>query len=136
MYERILVGTDGSETANVAVERAIALAQLTGATLNIVTAVSDGEVIKGGDENASSVIVARAAGRAEAAGVKCETHTMRGDPSEVLIDLADQIGADLLVVGNRGMTGVRRFMLGSVPNKVSHHAPCSILIVDTTGKKD
>jgi nucleotide-binding universal stress UspA family protein len=52
----------------------------------------------------------------------------------VLVELAEHLKADLLIVGNRGMTGVRRFMLGSVPNKVAHHAPCSVLIVDTGEK--
>src|SRR4051794_13029521 len=136
MYERIVVGTDGSETANVAVDTAINLARLCGAKVNIVTATSDADIMKGGGETQSAVVVARAAAAAERSGVQCETHAVRGDAAEVLIDMAEQVGADLLVVGNKGMAGVRRFMLGNVPNKVTHHAPCSILIVDTTGKKD
>jgi len=74
----------------------------------------------------------RAADRAKAAGVKVETHEVPGDASDALLDVAEQVGADLLVVGNRGMSGVRRFVLGSVPNKVSHHCPSSLLIVDTS----
>jgi nucleotide-binding universal stress UspA family protein len=54
-----------------------------------------------------------------------------GDPANALIDVAEAVGADLIVVGNRGMEGKKRFVLGSVPNKVSHHCPCSLLIVDT-----
>jgi hypothetical protein len=50
----------------------------------------------------------------------------------LVTDVAQSVGADLVVVGNRGMTGVKRFVLGNVPNKISHHAPCSILIVDTS----
>jgi nucleotide-binding universal stress UspA family protein len=65
-------------------------------------------------------------------GLELETHAARGDAAEALIDAAAQTGADLIVVGNRGMTGARRFLLGNVPNKVSHHAPCSVLIVRTS----
>jgi nucleotide-binding universal stress UspA family protein len=148
MYQTIVVGTDGSETAGVALHHAIELAKATGATVHVVnayrpmstsslasSAMSGGptfdlEAVNGGLENESAVICSRAAGQAEKAKVKCETHVIPGDPSTVLIDLAEQINADLIVIGNRGMTGVRR-MLGSVPNKVSHHAPCSLLIVDT-----
>jgi nucleotide-binding universal stress UspA family protein len=72
-----------------------------------------------------------AAEEAKRAGVRVETHARPGDPADVLVDVAEEVGADLLVIGNRGMTGVKRFVLGSVPNKVSHHAPCSLLIVDT-----
>ena len=58
-------------------------------------------------------------------------HSRPTDAATALIDIAEEVGADLLVIGNRGMSGARRFILGSVPNKISHHAPCSLLIVDT-----
>jgi nucleotide-binding universal stress UspA family protein len=79
----------------------------------------------------SKLICDRASARAEQAGVKCESHVVPGDAADALVDVAEQLGADLIVIGNRGMTGVRRFVLGSVPNKVSHHCPCSLMIVDT-----
>ena len=60
-----------------------------------------------------------------------ETHSRPADAATALIDVAEEVGADLLVIGNRGMSGARRFILGSVPNKISHHSPCSLLIVDT-----
>jgi len=66
-----------------------------------------------------------------ASGVDVETRAVRGDAADAIIEVAEQVGADLIVVGNKGMTGARRFLLGSVPNKVSHHAPCSVLIVRT-----
>src|SRR5206468_355278 len=91
----------------------------------------DLDSVNSGMENESSIICSRAASQAERAGVTCETHVMPGDPSDALVDLAEQVGADLLVLGNRGMTGMKRFVLGSVPNKVAHHSPCSVLIVDT-----
>ena len=69
---------------------------------------------------------------ASAAGVEAEVHARQGSPADAILDVAEETGADLIVVGNKGMTGAERFLLGSVPNKVSHHAPCSVLIVRTT----
>jgi len=70
---------------------------------------------------------------AEAAGVQAvETFARQGDAADAIIDVAEEQRADLIVVGNKGMTGAKRFLLGSVPNKVSHHAPCSVLVVRTT----
>ena len=67
------------------------------------------------------------------AGVsQVETFARQGDAADAILDVAEEQRADLIVVGNRGMTGAKRFLLGSVPNKVSHHAPCSVLIVRTT----
>ena len=60
------------------------------------------------------------------------TFAREGDPADAILDVAEERGADLIVVGNKGMTGAKRFLLGSVPNKVSHHAPCSVLIIRTT----
>ena len=66
-----------------------------------------------------------AAAQAEAAGVTAAVFAREGDPADAILDVAEERGADLIVVGNRGLTGAKRFLLGSVPNKVSHHAPCS-----------
>ena len=66
------------------------------------------------------------------AGVEVETYAREGDPADAILDVAEEQNADLIVVGNKGMTGAKRFLLGSVPNKVSHHAPCSVLIIRTT----
>ena len=65
-------------------------------------------------------------------GVDVETHAREGDPADAILDVAEEQSADLIVVGNKGMTGAKRFLLGSVPNKVSHHAPCSVMIIRTT----
>jgi nucleotide-binding universal stress UspA family protein len=59
------------------------------------------------------------------------TKAVPGPPAEALLDVAEQIGAGLIVVGNMGMTGTKRFLIGSVPNRISHHAPCDVLIVKT-----
>ena len=73
-----------------------------------------------------------AAEKVEAAGVSVTTYAREGDPADAILDVAEERGADLIVVGNKGMTGAKRFLLGSVPNKVSHHAPCAVMIVRTT----
>lgn len=121
MYERILVGTDGSVTAGKAVDRAAEVAGATGAALTVVSV---------GDPARAEEVVAAEAARLAQRGVTVETATATGDPASVLVDLA--VDYDLLVVGNKGMSGPGRFFLGSVPNKVSHHAHCSLLIVHTT----
>ena len=76
--------------------------------------------------------LAATAETARAAGVEPRTHAREGDPADAILDVAEELGADLIVVGNRGMTGAKRFLLGSVPNKISHHAPCSVMIVRTS----
>jgi len=73
-----------------------------------------------------------AAELARAAGVEVNTYARQGDPSDAIIDVAEERGSDLIIVGNKGMTGAKRFLLGSVPDKISHHAPCSVMIIRTT----
>ena len=148
MFTSILVGTDGSETAHTALLRAIDLAAGLGARLQIVSAyepVSDqrlrGEevdvpadlqwIINPHDDVMALLDEART--EATEAGVtQVETFARQGDAADAIVDVAEEQGSDLIVVGNKGMTGAKRFLLGSVPNKVSHHAPCSVLIVRTT----
>ena len=69
---------------------------------------------------------------AEKTGVTSTTHALTGDPADALLSLCEEVDADLLVVGNRGMHGVSRFLLGSVSNRCAHHANRSVLIVQTT----
>ena len=76
--------------------------------------------------------LAAAAASVESLGVEVDTHARQGDPADAILDVAEEQKADLIVVGNKGMTGAKRFVLGSVPNKVSHHSPCSVMIVRTT----
>jgi nucleotide-binding universal stress UspA family protein len=124
MYARILVGTDGSKTAAKAVDRAVQVAADAGASLTILSA--------GRSDRAGSVVESESARHAEA-GITIETKVVEGDAVSALITEARDGGYDLLVLGNKGMTGVSRFFsIGSVPNKVSHHLPCSLLIVKTT----
>jgi len=124
MYKRILVGTDGSSTAAKAVDRAVEVARVAGASLTIFSAAR---------ADKGERVVSDEAARHADAGVAIDTKVVDGEPVSSLIDAARDGGYDLLVMGNRGMTGVARFLrLGSVPNKVSHHLPCSLLIVKTT----
>jgi len=114
MYKKIVVGTDFSPTAGIATDRSAWLAEKLGAELILVHAGSREEEL-------------------EALGQKygAKAHLETGNPAEVLISAVEQFGADLLATGSVGMSGARRFMLGNVPNKVSHHAPTDLLIVKT-----
>lgn len=124
MYTRILVGTDGSRTAAKAVDRAVEVAAATGATLTILTA---------GSEQRGREVVEREAERHRDAGVAIDTVVALHDAASAIVDAVEMGGYDLVVVGNKGMTGARRFFpLGAVPNKVSHHLRTSLLIVRTT----
>ena len=150
MFKQIVVGTDGSSGANIAVDAAIELARLTGATLHVVSArktVSPyalagapeaGMAALNVDESNAAVLAEgqrlcdQVVERAAKAGVHGEAHCVDGDAADALTRVAEDSKADLLVVGNRGMSGARRFVLGSVPNKLSHNSPSSLLIVDTS----
>jgi nucleotide-binding universal stress UspA family protein len=147
VFTRIVVGTDGSETAAEAVRQAVDLAKLSGAQLSIVSAFEpvSKRRLEGEQQGAPvdvqheigpredvNLVLDAAAAAAKAEGLEVQTHPVEGGPSEALLGVAEETNADLIVVGNKGMTGARRFLLGSVPNNVSHHAPCSVMIVRTT----
>jgi nucleotide-binding universal stress UspA family protein len=149
MYGSIVVGTDGSETAKEAVRQAAELAKAVGADVLLVSAyepVSESRLRHERTEVPEDVswmvnpredvqaVLDGEAERIKGDGVKGEvlTFAREGDPADAILDVAEEKGADLIVVGNKGMTGARRFLLGSVPNKVSHHAPCNVMIVRTT----
>jgi nucleotide-binding universal stress UspA family protein len=70
--------------------------------------------------------------RARQAGVKAEPHAVTGDAADAILDTAEELEAALIVVGNKGISSVRRYVLGNVPSKVVHHAPCSTYVVHTT----
>ncbi|HSM64663.1 MAG TPA: universal stress protein [Ilumatobacteraceae bacterium] len=144
MYASIVVGTDGSSTAEKAVAHAAQLAALSGAHLHIATVapripvlVAPDMVVASAEWNEASdqstqLALAGAAQIAERAGAAATTHALGGEPADALLSLCDEVDADLLVVGNRGMQGARRFLLGSVSSRCAHHADCSVLIVQTT----
>jgi nucleotide-binding universal stress UspA family protein len=130
----IVVGTDGSETAERAVDRAGVLAGALGVGVHVVSAfkasASQMAPSSGEDRTRAQENVDSAQQRLGESGVDSETHVWAGNPAEGLVKVADEQGAQMIVVGNRGMTGARR-VLGSVPNDVSHQANCSVLIVPT-----
>jgi len=145
MFSTIVVGTDGSDTASAAVTLATELARANGATLHIVSAYKDpatavavahAGMVAVADEGLSAEDVHRAcqellaevATRAE--GVPVELHAVAGAPAEVMVRVAEGVGADLIVVGSKGMHGARR-LIGSVPNSVAHKAPCHVLVAKT-----
>ena len=148
MFSSVLVGTDGSTTAAAAVGEAIVLAAKLGARLTIVSAYEPISELRLREERQSApadaqwmvnqredvlAVLEKARELADAGGVAAiETFARQGDAADAILDIAEEQGCDLIVVGNRGMTGAKRFLLGSVPNKISHHAPCSVLIVRTT----
>jgi nucleotide-binding universal stress UspA family protein len=147
LFDRIVVGTDGSDTAGEAVRQAIELAKLSGGKLAVVAAFEPVPETRVREEKAElpgdvahavgpredvNVILDAAVGQAKQDGVEAEPYPREGDPADAILDVAEESKADLIVVGNKGMTGAKRFLLGSVPNKVSHHAPCGVYIVRTT----
>jgi nucleotide-binding universal stress UspA family protein len=147
MFKSIVVGTDGSDTATQAVRQAVDLARSIGAKLELVSAYEPVPAQRLREERREApedlqwaineredvdTTLEAAAEVARGAGVDADVYARQGDPADAILDVAEEREADLIVVGNKGMTGAKRFLLGSVPNKVSHHAPCSVLIIRTT----
>ena len=141
MYENVIVvGADDSATARQAVVTAAHIARMTGATLHIVTVakprsipVSDlpAEFRYSTVVNPADNLLHELSMMARERGVESVLHPATGRrPAEVIVRIAKQADADLVVVGNKGLTGIRRFF-GSVPKAVAHDAHCSVCIVDT-----
>jgi nucleotide-binding universal stress UspA family protein len=141
MYSSIVVGTDGSDTARRAVSEATRLSKALGCELHLVSAYEPlrGTRVVGAPEEVAQTalpdsdvraVVDEAAATVRLSGVAVSSHTVTGDPADALLAVAAEQAAGLIVVGSRGMHGMTR-VLGSVPNKVSHHARCSVLIVAT-----
>jgi nucleotide-binding universal stress UspA family protein len=142
LFNCIVVGTDGSETADAAVELAISVARENNATLHIVNAfrtpsgtgqvpvtgvLADNALGQAVGAEVSKQLVAGVASRAE--GVNVKTHSVNQSAPEAVLEVAEAVGADLIVVGNKG---IQRRVLGSVPNTIAHKAPCNLLIAKTT----
>jgi nucleotide-binding universal stress UspA family protein len=144
MGDAIVVGTDGSETAKQAVAEAVRLAKALGAHVHVVSAFEPlhGAKIAGAPTGAAKVwaphpddhveaVLTQATAGVRLAGVEVTPHALKRDPADALLAVADEVGASMIVVGSQGMHGARRLTLGNVPNKVSHHAHCNVLIVAT-----
>ena len=147
MIGSIVVGTDGSDTATEAVRQATELAKAVGAAVHLVSAyepIGEGRLREERQQVPDDMqwmvnpredvaeTLEEAATTLRESGVDVETHAREGDPADAILDVAEEERAELIFVGNKGMTGAKRFLLGSVPNKVSHHAPCSVIIIRTT----
>jgi nucleotide-binding universal stress UspA family protein len=141
MYSTVVVGADDSSTAREAVNVAADVAQAGGGKLHIVTAYDPKsvrveqlpeELRYAVGEHPADVLLRRLSDLVRERGLEPIVHAAAGDPVDAIVRIAEQVDADLIVVGNKGMKGVRR-VLGSVPNSVAHKAPCSVLIADTTG---
>ena len=148
-YTNVIVGTDGSATAELAVRHAGKVAADNDARLVVVTAYEPHGDSLAGPGEADSVpdelrwtltdrnqAEERARhGRELASGLGAHgvvAQALEGSPADVLLEVAHDFDADLIVVGSKGLTGAARFVLGSVASSVSHHAPCDVLIVHTT----
>ena len=141
MYTSIVVGIDGSPTAEIALKRAIELAGAEGARLHVVSAYEPAPArVTGGAPAAEEysispsfkvdAVLEQALSRAGSEGISVEQHAPKGSPADAIVRVAEENGADLIVIGSVGMQGPKR-VFGSVPNKVSHHTPCDLLIVHT-----
>lgn len=141
MISTVAVGVDGSATADKALELAVELARRFEATVVLLSALHDSEATSAG--KAVDTVELEWAGnpsarvrhkldtteaRLRAEGLACRTLVDEGDPGAVLVRLAEECRADVLVVGSKGM---QRRVLGSVPNTVTHKAGCSVLVVKT-----
>ena len=139
MISTVAVGTDGSATAAEAVAQAAEIARRFGARLVLLSAFNDSDTSSAEEDielqwaaNTSArvrSILERLEAELGQSGIDCEVRADEGDPAEVLVRLAEVCSADLLVIGNKGM---KRRLLGSVPNTVTHEAGCSVLVVKTT----
>jgi nucleotide-binding universal stress UspA family protein len=140
MFTTVVVGTDWSGTAEVAFVKALELARAGGGRLHVVTASPQSRPPASGPSAGASgshslgpdfqadVVLERTLDRLGANDVEVRQHTVTGEPGDAIVAVAEQVGADLIVVGNQGM---HRRVLGSTPNTVSHRAPCDVLIVQT-----
>jgi nucleotide-binding universal stress UspA family protein len=145
MFKSIVVGSDGSHTANLAVRQAAQLAKTCGARVHVVNvckppgamlaapeAMIMGAAVQLGEDAQRQTVelLRRSVAIAKAEGAQVESHGRVGDPAAVILHVADDTAADLIVLGSRGMKGARR-LLGSVPNAVAHRATCAVMIVPT-----
>ncbi|HEX2069458.1 MAG TPA: universal stress protein, partial [Actinomycetota bacterium] len=123
-YRRIMVATDGSETANTALEKAARVASRCATELLIATAFQPPNY----DKDIAQEVLDYSREAARRFGVEAETEMQRGEPADVIIEIAQRRRADAVVIGNQGMEKARRFRLGSLPEQVAHYAPCDLLI--------
>ena len=138
--QMVVVGTDGSPNAEAAVRQGVRIAKAEGAALHLVSAYPDdptyGESITSSAKRdrvnlheVAEGMLSRTTDELDTDGIEITTDAREGDPAKVILDVAKEQDADLIVVGARGLTGIRSFLLGSVSSKLAHHTECSLLIV-------
>ncbi|MBJ7470015.1 MAG: universal stress protein [Solirubrobacteraceae bacterium] len=128
LFKTIVVATDGSSTAATAIAKGVELASFAGGDVKLVGAFESTK-----RQAELEAALATTAAELQAAGVNVETFVRKGDPVDVVIETAEELSADLIVVGSVGMQSAKRFFVGAIPDKISHHAECSVLVVRTTG---
>jgi nucleotide-binding universal stress UspA family protein len=142
MFRTVVAGTDGSARAAHAVQEAIDVCKSQGARLHLVAAFGETErhwewiqtsreVANVDLRSVAESVLAREARKAEEQGIAVNWGAREGTAAEAILDAAAAEDADVIVIGNKGMTGKKRFLLGGVPEKVARHAPCSVMIVNT-----
>jgi nucleotide-binding universal stress UspA family protein len=149
MLDRIVVGAGAARTTTEVIRVAAELARAGGSRVHVVSAyrprphrhvavsaeAGESTVIASAD-GATERILSEAADTLRSHGIEVETHARKGDPAEAILQVAEDEGATLIVVGNRGMSAAGRLLLDDVPEKLSHHAPCNVLLVRTSDPAD
>jgi nucleotide-binding universal stress UspA family protein len=145
MYNSIVIGIDGSPTAEIALEKALELARASGGRVHLVSAYEratarvaggapSGEDFQAPSDFKVEAVLQQAVDRCTAEGLDVQQHAPQGRAAEALIRVAQESGSDLIVIGSVGMKGPKR-IFGSVPNSVAHRSPCDVLIVQTSEKR-
>ena len=140
MYSRIVVGTDGTDRSLIAVDHAARLAAAFSAELHVVAAASPSDAVGRETSTMAALVSLLSDDSAKTAakighdaskrhGVRVVEHPLVGEPATVLMAIADEVDADLIVVGNKGMSGQVRKFTGSVPSRLAHHSHRPVLIV-------
>lgn len=137
-YSKILLPTDGSDYSFYAAEHAVYLAKGLGAKLYALNVIDTGLAFHAGIHSAESITEMKQAGQAATGkvrelcaqnGVECEEIILSGRPEDIIVDVADRIGANCIVMGSIGMSAIERVLLGSVSDHVLKHASCPVLMV-------
>lgn len=137
MMKKLLVPVDGSKSSDQAVRYACNVSEKYGSEMTllcvipppIILGVEAGIIDYRPLEESGRKVLENTKNIVESSGVKASTRLETGQVADTIINIAKEEGSDLIIIGSRGLSGAKRFLLGSVSNSVSHHAPCPVLIV-------
>ncbi|MDI3311668.1 MAG: universal stress protein [Thermoanaerobacterium sp.] len=138
MFKRILLAYDGSDYANKAFELVLELAQMNDSEIYLISVASIPEFVNSKDEVDETIksaklyygkILGNAKKVANEKGIKINTEVITGHPVDAVIHYAEKKACDLIVTGEKGTSGVKRFIIGNVAENIARHAKCSVLIV-------